>query len=144
MKTITKQTTVTTERGTVIEMTVTAVRGFEMVKEVAFCDGDNIEITKGKKTNETNIVLLINGKEYQGFLTDNWSPVNKIAFVAGKAIIPLSKQNYDELMSVIIDAKEEAETDNTWIAKIDKEAKNVKIEQEYEAHVKALDKMMDC
>jgi hypothetical protein len=59
MKTTTKTTTVTTSRGTVIPVTATSIRGFEMVNKTYFCDGNNVTITVGRKTSIDALSLFI-------------------------------------------------------------------------------------
>ena len=47
MKTIIKEATVTTARGTEINITVTATRGAETKEENVYCDGYNMPVKKG-------------------------------------------------------------------------------------------------
>jgi len=146
MKTITNTITITTERGTVVDMTVTALRGYEIVKEVSFCDGHNVEIEKGKEVDETTIVLVINGKDYEGYFTTNMT-ANELkgcygVFLAGSQPVGLSQVKYNELTDVVNATKKEAETDETWIDYKIKEAENIKMNQYYDAHVAEVEKMM--
>ena len=146
MKTTTNTTTITTEKGTVVKMTTTAIRGFEMVKETSFCDGNNVEIEKGKETNENITVLTINGKDYKGYFTTNM-PADVLkgcfgCFLAGRQPIGLSKSKYNELIDLVNLTKKEAETDETWIALQAKKAQSLKEEEEYYKNRKAVENAM--
>ncbi len=146
MKTTTNTTTITTEKGTVVKMITIAIRGFKMVKEISFCDGDNVEIEKGKETNENTTILTINGKDYKGYFTTNM-PADVLkgcfgCFLAGNQPIGLSKVKYNELVDLVNSTKKEAETDETWIALQAREAQARKEEEEYYKHVKAVENMM--
>ena len=114
MKTTTNTTTITTERGTVVKMTTTSTRSFDMVKEVNFCDGDNVEIEKGKETNTDTTILTVNGKDYKGYFTTKMtSDVLKGCFgvfLAGSQPIGLSQAKYTELVDLVNATKKEAET----------------------------------
>ena len=46
MKTITNKATITTERGTIVNMTVVTTRGFQIVDEELFNDGQNSIVKK--------------------------------------------------------------------------------------------------
>jgi hypothetical protein len=146
MKTMSNTTTITTEKGTVVKMVVTAIRGYEKVKEIAFCDGDNIEIETGKDTNENNITLTINGKDYIGYFTTKM-PASVLkgcfgVFLAGNQPIGLSQVKYNELINIVNLTKKEAETDETWMVYQTKKTQLLKEEIEYDNHVKAVENMM--
>ena len=143
MKTTVKQTTATTEKGTVINMTVTAIRGFEMVDVELFNDGDNSIVKQGKETNKTTVVLTINGKNYEGTLSV--MPVQMQKERGCYAIfgnIGLSEKVYNELNSVVLEAKKEAEEDATWLELQAKKEANYKMNAEYDAHVKMMNNAM--
>jgi len=143
MKTITKQTTITTERGTVVNMTTTASRGFEMVKRISYCDGDNVEIVKGEVTNDNTTILTINGKDYNGYfsvLNARMSSEKGCYAIFGN--VGLSERSYNLLMAVVNEAKLEAETDQSWIEYKERKAKAEKEEGEYYANKKAVENAM--
>lgn len=146
MKAITKKATITTERGTVVNMTATVTRGFEMVNEEVFNDGWNSTVKKAQVTEKTEVVLNINGKDYKGFFTNSMSAdVLKGCFgcfLAGTQPIGLSQVKYNELTSVVAAAKNEAETDQSWINYCERKATAEKAEIEYYAHKKRVEKAM--
>jgi len=119
MKTITKTATVTTERGTVVNMTTTTTRGFEMVNEELFNDGYNSTVKKAQVTEKTETILTIKGVEYNGYFSVLSAREQK---EKGVYCIFYAKQNcgfsqvvYDILNTAIAGAKAEAETDQSWI-----------------------------
>lgn len=135
MKTTTKTTQVTTERGTVINMTTTVTRGFEMVEEELFNDGWNSTVKKAQVTEKTETVLNINGKNYKGFFTTGM-PADVLkgcfgCFLAGSQPIGLSQIKYNELTALEAEAKKEAETDQSWIDYRVRKAVSEKEEAEY-------------
>lgn len=146
MKTITNTKTITTEKGTVINMTTTSKRGFEVVKEISFCDGDNVEISKGREINETKTVLLINGNEYEGYFSTHFAPVILKGFYglfsSSKQSVGLSEDKYNELNNVVESTKKEAEMDIDWKMYQERKQQAQKEENEYEANYKAVEKMM--
>lgn len=140
--------TAITERGTVINMTVTCERDYIQVNETSFCDGDNVEITRGKEIKTNKIVLTINGKEYEGYFgSEQFSESIKKGcygvFLAGNQPIGLSEAKYKELTAIVDEAKKEAETDANWMAYKAKCAENIKCQKEYDQHVKNVNKMMN-
>ena len=146
MKTSTRTAAITTERGTVVNMTVTATRGFEIVNEVSFCDGDNINITRGQKTEKTETVLAINGKNYAGYFTTNMQKSDLKGcfgcFLAGNQPIGLSEAKYNELIAVVAEARKEAETDQSWIDYSERKAKADQASRQYDRHVAEMKKAM--
>jgi len=146
MKNITKSATITTERGTVVNMTVNASRGFAIVEEEVYNDGWNSTVKSNQVTEKTEIVLVINGKSYKGsFTTDMPASVLKGCygvFLAGSQPIGLSKEKYNDLTAVVAEARKEAETDQSWIDYRAKVAQSEKEAREYDAHVKAVNNMM--
>jgi hypothetical protein len=147
MKTTTNTTTITTERCTVVKMTTTSIRSFDLVKEISFCDGDNVEIEIGKETIEDTTVLTINGKDYKGYFTTKMT-ANELkgcygVFLAGRQPIGLSQVKYNELIDLVNATKKEAETDESWMKFKARELKAIKEEIEYDNHVKAVEEMMN-
>ncbi len=148
MKTATKTTTVTTTRGSVISVTATSTRGFEMVNETSFCDGDNIEIKIGRKTNNDILTLEFPGMKLTGYLTTRKpSPTTPTFFGyfisdRDKKVLPLDADVYNAILASVIEAKKDAETDQTWIDQMSVEANQDKINREYDAHVKAVNNRM--
>lgn len=146
MKTIVKQTTATTEKGTVLSLTITAKRGWEKVTEHLYNDGWESDIEKMKEINETVIVIEAKGVEYTGcFSTGILVPMEYkkqgvFAIFANK--LGLSEEVYNELNSVCEEAKREAETDENWIALQAKKAQSIKEEEEYNRHYNAVENMM--
>lgn len=146
MKTITRQTTATTEKGTVLNLTVTATRGWEKVKETIFSDGWNTEVEKMKEINETNIAIEVNGQVFDGSFrilqgAEKAHYNNQVhASFAGK--IGASEIVYNQLNSCISEAKKEAETDENWIALQAQKEQSRKEELEYYRHSNAVENMM--
>jgi len=135
MKAATRTATITTERGTVVKMTVIATRGFEMIDEELFNDGWNSIVKKAKVTEKTETILTINGKDYKGYFTTNM-PADVLkgcfgCFLAGSQPIGLSQVKYNELITVFENAKKEAETDQSWIDYTERKARAEKEEIEY-------------
>jgi len=143
MKTITKTTTVTTERGTILNMTVIAKRGWEEATEPVWVD-ESVSFTSKKEVNETTIVLEANGQEFTGsfstFVPDKYKKQGVYALFANK--IGLSKNVYDSLIAVVNDAIKEAETDENWIEYQALKAQSLKAEEEYQRHHRAVENMM--
>jgi hypothetical protein len=146
MKTATTTVTVTTERGTVVKMTTSVTRGFDMVDENLFNDGWNSIVKKAKVTEKTETTLTINGKDYKGYFTTNMpSDVLKGCFgcfLAGSQPIGLSQVKYNELIAVVESTKNEAETDQGWIDYAERKALAEKEEIEYHKNKKAVGNMM--
>ena len=145
MKTSTKQTTVTTERGTVLNFTVVAERGYESVTEKVWVD-EYVERETIKEINKTTATIEVNGKKYEGYFTTSM-PQSVLkgcygAFLAGSQPIGLSKKIYNELTSIVEEAKKEAETDENWMALQAKKEQARKEEEEYYKHNKAVNAMM--
>ena len=146
MKAITKQATITTEKGTVVNMTATVTRGFEMVNEELFNDGWNSTVKKAQITEKTDVVLNINGKDYKGYFTTSMpSDVLKGCFgcfLAGTQPIGLSQVKYNDLTSVVAEATKEAETDQSWIDYSERKAISEKEESEYYTNYKRVENAM--
>lgn len=146
MTTITKTTAATTEKGTVLNLTVTVKRGWEKVTEHLYNDGWESDIEKMRETNETTVVIEAKGVEYKGgFRTGTSVPLEYkkqgvFAIFANK--LGLSEEVYNNLNSVCEEAKKEAETDEGWIALQAKKAQSIKDEEEYNRHYNAVENMM--
>lgn len=139
---ITKKATITTERGTVVNMTATVTRGVAD-EEIS---NDGLTVKKAQVTEKTEVVLNINGKDYKGFFTTSM-PSNVLkgcfgCFLAGKQPIGLSEAKYNELTSVVAEATKEAETDQSWINYCEAQAIAEKVESEYYANKKIIEKAM--
>jgi hypothetical protein len=143
MKTITKTTTVTTERGTVLNMTVVAVRGYEEVTQPVWVD-ETVERTSRQEISKTTISILVSGQNYEGsfstFVPVQYKKQGVYALFANK--IGLSRSVYDSLIAVVNDAIKEAETDENWIEYQALKAQSLKAEEEYQRHHRAVEKMM--
>jgi hypothetical protein len=148
MKTIEKIAKATTQRGTVINITCTSERGFEMRKEVSFCDGDNVEINKGFETKKDNVNLIFADKNLNGHITTNrpspTMPVFFGYFMANdnKTVLPLDKEVYETIENCKKEAISEAETDESYTAQQLKKAIARKEEEEYYKNKKAVENMM--
>lgn len=143
MKTSTKQTTITTERGTVVNMTATVTRGFEMIDEELYNDGYNLTVKKAKVTQKTEVILTVNGKEYKGsfdILPAKMQAEKGCYATFGN--IGLSKTSYEKLTSVVAEAKKEAETDQSWIDYMERKAIAEKQEEEYYANYNRVENAM--
>lgn len=143
MKEINKTTKVVTERGTVLNLTVTAKRGWEEATEPVWVD-ESVSFTSKKEVNETTIVLEANGQKYEGsfstFVPEKYKKQGVYALFASK--IGLSRSVYDALIAVVNDAIKEAETDENWIEFQNLRAQSLKAEEEYQRHHRAVEKMM--
>lgn len=143
MKTITRTTTAVTEKGTVLNMTVVAKRGWEEATEPVWVD-ESVSFTSKKEVNETTIVLEANGQKYEGsfstFVPDKYKSKGVYAIFAGK--IGLSERVYNELNAAREEAIAEAETDENWIEFQTLRAQSLKAEEEYQRHHRAVEKMM--
>ena len=143
MKTITKKATITTERGTMVNMTVTATRGFQIVDEELFNDGQNSIVKKGQITKKTEVTLTVSGKDYEGsFIILPAQMQTEKGCYGTFANIALSKIKYDELTAIVDEAKKEAETDQSWIDYSIRKAKADKNENEYYENRKKIENMM--
>ena len=148
MKTATKTATATTSRGTVINITATATRGFEMRDEVSFCDGDNVPVKVGHKTNDTDVTLEFAGKKLTGSISTRKPSPSTPDFFGyfladdNKTVMPFDEGVYNVMLNCKNGAVKEAETDGSWIAQMAKEAENIKMNIEYDAHVEAVENMM--
>jgi len=146
MKTIEKKATTTTEKGTVINMTVKVTRGWEKVTEHLYNDGWESDVEKMKEFNETTIVCEVRGQKYRGeFFTGMFVPTEYkrkgvYAIFANK--IGMSERVYNELNTVIEAAIAEAETDESWIRLLAAREKARKEEEEYDEHVRGVENMM--
>ena len=143
MKTITKTLTVTTEKGTVLNMTVVAVRGYEEVTQPVWVD-ETVERTSKCCVNNTTITIMVSGQKYEGsfstFVPEKYKKQGVYALFASK--IGLSRSVYDALIAVVNDAIKEAETDENWIEFQNLRAQSLKAEEEYQRHHRAVEKMM--
>lgn len=146
MKTIVKQTTATTEKGTSLNLTVTVKRGWEKVTEHLYNDGWESDVEKMKEIKETIIIIEANGQKFTGdfstgmFVPAEYKKQGVFAIFANK--LGLSEKVYGELNSVCEEAKKEAETDENWIALQAKKEQSRKEEEEYYKHRKAVENMM--
>jgi len=141
MKTIVKQTTATTEKGTVLNLTVTVKRGWEKVIEHQYNDGWESDIEKMKEIKETTTLIEANGQKFIGmFVPADYKKQGVFAIFANK--IGLSEKVYNELNTVCEEAKKEAETDENWIALQVKKEQSRKEEDEYYRHHNAVENMM--
>lgn len=143
MRTITRTTKVTTERGTVLNMTVVAKRGWEEVTQPVWVD-EYINRTSKKEINETTTIIMVSGQKYEGsfstFVPDQYKRQGVYALFANK--IGLSKNVYDSLIAVVNDAIKEAETDENWIEYQALRAQSLKAEEEYQRHHRTVENMM--
>jgi hypothetical protein len=143
MKAITKTTTVTTEKGTVLNMTVVAERGYEETTQPVWVD-ESVESTSKKEINNTTITIMVSGQKYEGsfstFVPEKYKKQGVYALFASK--IGLSKNVYDSLIAVVNDAIKEAETDGNWKEFQTLRAQSLKAEEEYQRHHRAVEKMM--
>jgi len=143
MKTITKKATITTERGTVVNMTVVATRGFEIVDEELFNDGQNSIVKKGQVIKKTEVTLTIDGKDYEGSFIILPAKMQAENDCYGTfANNGFSQVKYNELTAIVAEAKKEAETDQSWIDYSERKAKAEKKETEYRENYKKIENMM--
>jgi hypothetical protein len=143
MKAITRTTKVVTERGTVLNLTVTAKRGYEEVTQPVWVD-ESVESTSKKEINNTTITIMVSGQKYEGsfstFVPEKYKKQGVYALFASK--IGVSRSVYDALIAVVNDAIKEAETDENWIEFQTLRAQSLKAEEEYQRHHRAVEKMM--
>ena len=145
MKTTERTTTATTETGLVMNLTVTAERGYEDVTEKVWID-EYVEVTAKKEINKTIATIEVKGQKITGefrlLMPDEIAHYgnNLYASFAGK--IGVTKVIYDHFSGIIKEAKKEAETDENWIALQAKKVQALKEEMEYDAHVNAVENMM--
>jgi hypothetical protein len=144
MKVITRTTTVTTEKGTVVNMTVTATRGYELVDYTTSLDGWVCEGKKMEVINKTKINIAFNDQKIEGQFSILPTHVQKEKGIYGvfASKIGLSETKYNELKSVVNAAIAEAETDENWMKYQTKKAQSQKEEEEYQANVKMIDNAM--
>jgi hypothetical protein len=146
MKTITKTTTATTEKGTALNLTITVKRGWEKVTEHLYNDGWESDVEKMKEIRETTTTIEANGQKFTGefstgmFVPAEYKKQGVFAIFANK--IGLSERVYNELNSICEEAKKEAETDDSWIALQAKKEQAKKEEEEYYKNSKAVENMM--
>ena len=146
MKTITKKTTVTTERGTVINFKVTETRGYEKRESVSYCDGDNVSVSKMEVIDKTIMVAEINGTSYCGdfwvgmFLPDVYKKQGVFCVFAEK--VGISETTYNKLKEVCDQAKQEAEADEDYQAYIAKRSAALAAEAQHEKDYKAIENAM--
>ena len=143
MKAIVKTASATTERGSILSMTVVAKRGWEEATEPVWVD-ESVSFTSKKEENETTIVLEVNGQKYEGsfstFVPEKYKKQGVYALFASK--IGLSRSVYDALIAVVNDAIKEAETDENWTEFQTLRAQSLKAEEEYQRHHRAVENMM--
>ena len=143
MKTITKKATITTERGTIVNMTVVATRGFEIVDEELFNDGQKSIVKKDQVINKTEVTLTINGKDYEdSFIILPTKMQAENDCYGTFANNGFSQVKYNELTAIVAEAKKEAETDQSWIDYSERKAKAEKKETEYRENYKKIENMM--
>lgn len=144
MTTITKQTSTTTERGTLITLVITASRGWHKVTEHLYNDGWESDVEKMQVINDTTITAEVNGQKYTGefrlFVPEELKKQGVFAIFAGK--LAISERVYNDLNAVCEDARKEAEKDEEWIAYLAKVEEARKKEEEYEKNYKAIRNMM--
>ncbi len=116
MKTITATATATTEKGTILNLTITSIRGWEEVTEKVWVD-EYREVKNKKEIKKDEIIIEANGQKISGQFTTAISNEHKkqglYAIFGGK--IGLSEKVYNELKSVCDAAIREAETDADWL-----------------------------
>ncbi len=143
MKTIEKTAAVTTERGTVINYTVTATRGYDEVVESVWAD-QYVDVRAKKITNETSITAIVNGKSYKGWLStlvpESLKKQGVHALLCNT--LGVSKAVHDAIKVTVDAAISEAETDAGWQEYKAEEEQAMKEEMEYYRHKKAVENMM--
>lgn len=148
MKTSESKNSVTTKRGSVIEITATSTRHYEMIDEVSYCDGDNVTISRGKETKCDKLVIVISNdltlsghitriapivncpKSYGYFVSDN----NKL--------MPIDEDVYNVMMGCVNAARVEAEKDTEWSAMRRRQIEAEEVNARYHDHVNNVDRMM--
>lgn len=146
MRTIVRSVQATTEKGTLITLNVTAIRGFENVKETLFADGDNVEVTKGKVTNTTECVIGANGTTWTGYFTTN-VPASMLkgcygVFISPKQSLGYSEKVYNILNNCVTEAVAEAETDESYQAYLERKKAHYAAEAEYDRQTRLIDNAM--
>ena len=145
MKTITRTSTATTEKGNQMTLTVTASKGYEEVTEKVWID-EYVERTTKKEINETNISIEVKGQVFCGdfriLTSDEMKKYNNQLYASFAGKIGLSEVIYNQFVNVVKEAKAEAETDENWIVLQAKKAQALKEEEEYYNHAKAVENMM--
>lgn len=149
MKTIVKQTSTTTERGTTLNMIVTAKRGWEKTQNTIDSDGILVNVNDMKEIDETMISIEINGSIYNGhFWTGALVPKELreqgvyALFVHKTGQIGISEKVYNELNAVIESAIKESETDENWLKYQKQIEESLKQNREYEQAQIEIDNMM--
>lgn len=144
MKTIEKTAAVTTERGTVINYTVTATRGLHEVVESVWAD-QYVDVRTNQPINETVITAVVNGKEYKGWLSTVVPAGLKRQGVHALLCnaLGVSKAVYEAIKATVDAAIREAETDAGWMEHKALEEQAMKAEMEYERRKKAVEDMMN-
>lgn len=144
MKKITKTSTVKTERGTVINYTVTATRGYDEGAQSVWAD-QPIQVKAKKVTNETSITAVVNGKSYKGWLSTQVPEALKKqgvhALLCNK--LGVSKAVYEAIKATVDAAISEAETDAGWMQYKKAEAEEEQAMMEYDRRKKAVEDMMN-
>jgi hypothetical protein len=145
MKTITRTSTATTEKGNQMTLTVTASKGYEEVTEKVWID-EYVERTTKKEINETNISIEVKGQVFCGdfriLTSDEMKKYNNQLYASFAGKLGISEIIFNQFQKVIAEAKAEAETDENWIEYQKLRAKANKEEEEYYNHVKAVENMM--
>jgi len=147
MKTSESKNTVTTKRGSIIEITATSTRGYDVVEEVSYCDGDNVTVIRGKETKINSLVIVINGQlTLNGYIT-TVAPANAPEsygyFISNNnKLIPIDQDVYDVMHNCKIAAAVAAETDTSWSEMRTRQIEQNQIDIEYENHVKGVENMM--
>ena len=148
MKTATRKATVTTARGTEINITVTATRGAETKEENVYCDGYNVTVKKEVVTEKTNITLSFTGQTLSGCLTRK-RPSPKTPVFYGyflgdddKTVMPFDENVYATIENCKNEAETEAETDGSYTEYAIRQEATLREDQEYDEHVKRVENMM--
>ena len=105
-------------------MAVIAARGFQIVDEGLFNDGQNSVVKKGRVTEKTEVALTVKGKDYKGsFIILPAKMQVENDYCGTFANIALSQIRYNELTAIAAEAKKETETDQSWIDYSERAAK---------------------
>lgn len=143
MTTIEKTAAVTTERGTVINLTVTATRGYDEAVEKVWAD-QYVNVKAKKVANDTSITATVNGKSYKGWLSTLVPASLREQGVHALLCntFGISKQVHDAIKEIVDAAISEAESDAGWIEYKAEEEQAMNDEMEYYRHKKAVENMM--
>jgi hypothetical protein len=117
-----------------------------MIKETSYCDGDNVEIMSPKKTNETTITLEFAGSKLTGEITRRrpspTTPMFYGYFLSGHKVMPFDQSVYTAIEACQNAAIAEAETDESWIARMAAEQNADNEAKAYDKHVAMMAKAM--